>query len=429
MWKTYLLCAFVVMALSTFVIGLRGQRDNVLTVTSTAVAINPLPHKAEAPVEKVSTKDQLPPRNESPVTKEEAEAIAVAIHAAVTAGDVEAFAAQFDFATFGALVLDVIEGDTPDARRVRAAFKTELQDIRSNLTSQIIKQVRSGGSYYYLGTVNREEGPRAIFRLLLADNTLNYHELVLARGPQGVRTVDMFIYTSGERLSEATQRILLRKLPPETRALLAKLSGRNRAVARQYNVLPEVTEPFQRGEYERVLAIYASLPTELRHDKTVQVLRVAAAQKVNDAEYAAAMDEYMRIFPGDPSIYLMAIDAHILAGRFAQAHEALDRLDQRVGGDPYLQTVRAQAFLQEGNLPQVEQIAEKMLAENPRSVSAHWMLVFSSMLSKRFETTVYLLGKLQNELGVPLGDLSLAPGYAEFAASPAFAQWQSVIRR
>jgi tetratricopeptide (TPR) repeat protein len=265
--------------------------------------------------------------------------------------------------------------------------------------------------------------------LILAEGTLNYHEIILTRRPNGVRAVDMFVYTSGERLSETGQRALLLALPRDNQTLLASLSGKARASVRRFALLPDITELFHRGEYPRVLALYSSLPPDVRGDKAFKLIRVMAAQKVNEAEYMMAIDDYRRAFPNDPSTYLISVDAHILAGRFAEVHEALNRLDQQVGGDLYLQTLRAQAFLQEGKLPQAEQIAEKMLAENPRSVSAHWMLVFSSILSKRFETTVYLLGKLQDELGVPIGDLSLAPGYAEFAASPAFANWQASIRR
>src|SRR5437763_9747662 len=222
MWKMYLLCAFVVLALSTFVIGLRGQRKgDAPAATSTAAVSNPPSRQAESPVKNAATKDQPLQRNEPPITNAEAEALAAAISTAVTSGDTEAFGAQFDFAAFGKLLLGVIDANTVEANRLRAEIEEGLRPAISKILDQVVHQVHSGGSYQYLRTVDREEGPRLIFRLITSRGSLNYHEVIVARRPEGVRAVDFFIYASAERMSESMQRMLLMALPRDMQTRLA----------------------------------------------------------------------------------------------------------------------------------------------------------------------------------------------------------------
>jgi tetratricopeptide (TPR) repeat protein len=435
MFKLCCQALLLVAAICAFVISLRDpKKDGPPAVAKTSAvdgawAKHSFPRQAEEPVKKAATKDQLPARKEAPVTKAEAEALAVAIQAAITSGDTKAFEAQFDFSALGTLILTVIDGSTVEAQQVRATINNQLPRVKSALIDQIFQKEHSGGSYQYLRTVERDDGPRPIFRLLMSGSKLNYHEFVLARRPQGVRVVDLFVYTLGERLSESVQRFFLIALPRDQQTVLASMSGSARASLRRFASAAALSQTFMRGDNQRVLDMFASLPDDLRAEKAIQFLRVAAAQKVSDAEYAVAIDDYRKAFPQDPSIDLISFDSHIMAGRYAELHDALQRLEEQVGGDPYLQGVHADAFVQEGKLEQAEKIAREILAADPRNVDAHWTLVSVSLRSKRFETTAYLLAKLRDELGVPIRDLTQVPEYAEFVASTAFPRWQNSSRR
>jgi thioredoxin-like negative regulator of GroEL len=100
-------------------------------------------------------------------------------------------------------------------------------------------------------------------------------------------------------------------------------------------------------------------------------------------------------------------------------------LDKQLGGDPYLQFMRANAFIMDGKLDQAEQVAQQILATDPRNLDAHWILVSRSLSAKDFETTAAILTKIRDELGIPLADVTQIPEYAGFAASPAYKKWRA----
>jgi len=359
-----------------------------------------------------------------PVSEAEALELATAMQSAGEALDADGFASHFDWEAFGSLVLADFEGANSEARSLRNAFAKELSTIGPRLAGQIVKQLEGGGSYEFLRSVDRPEGRRLLFRLRTSANTLNYHEICLARRARGVRAVDLFVYTSGERTSETMQRIMLTALPPDKRTIWASVSGSAKQSLQRAASLKEMTDAFQRGESQRTLDLYQSLPPELQREKAIQIIRLLATQKIDETAYATALDEYLTLYPADPSVHLMSIDAHLIAKRFDDARQAIDRLDKQVGGDPYLQIMLGNTLLLEGKLDLAEKVAHDRLAADGRDVDAYWLLVSLSLTRKSFTTTAELLTKIRDDLGVPLADLAQLPDYADFVRSPAFAQWQ-----
>jgi hypothetical protein len=67
------------------------------------------------------------------------------------------------------------------------------------------------------------------------------------------------------------------------------------------------------GKPAEALAIYRSLRPETRKQKVVPLGRIAAAQAADDdREYAGALEEYRKLFPDDPSLDLLSVDAFFM---------------------------------------------------------------------------------------------------------------------
>lgn len=392
-------------------------------------ATPPAPAPGQPPVE---AKVAEPPPSDKlsslhrgqPVSEAEAMALATALQSSVDAQDANGFASHFDWEAFGKLVLSEFEGDNAEARGLRSGFAKGISAAGPRIAGQIFKQLADGGTYTFLRSLDRPEGRRLLFRLRTAENAINYHEICLARRAKGVCAVDLFVYASGERMSQTMQRIMLAALPPDQRTLWASVSGSAKRSLQRVMSLKEMTEAFQRGEAQRTLDMYQALPRELQQEKAIQLIRVLATQKIDETAYAAALDEYLAAFPADPSVHLMSIDAHFLAKRFDEVREAIDRLDKQVGGDPYLQIMRGNTLVLEGKLDLAEKLAQDCLAGNARDLDAHWLLVSISLQRRDFPTTARLLTKIRDELNVQLADLTQLRDYAEFVASPAYGQWQ-----
>ena len=106
-------------------------------------------------------------------------------------------------------------------RGVRSA----LSGPRS-LGAQIATAVQAGGDYRFLRIRKQGDKKRLLFRLLLADDEgLNYHELPLAKRPDGkVVAIDIYVYMSGETLSTTVRRMYLPLVAKRKQSSLARLA-------------------------------------------------------------------------------------------------------------------------------------------------------------------------------------------------------------
>ena len=359
------------------------------------------------------------------ITDEEALALGRRIELAVRQADANAFNADMDWAAFRELVLADIPADTKETANFRRGLNKGMENATPRLTAQLLDQM-SSGSYVLIGVRQRPEGKRLLFRLQLPSGALNYHELCLAR-QERVRVVDMYIYASGELLSETMERTFLVTMPPENLGLIGRLRGADKAALEHLLVMQRMTQAVKSGQGREGLAEFAKLPRHLQETKLVQLMRVMATGHIDDAQYLAAVEEYERLFPDDPSIALLSIDGYILRKEWQMAHETIDRLDKALGGDPYLQIVHGNAHVMEGDFEQAQQRAETVLAASPRDENAHWLLVSVSLGRRDYAQTARLLAKIRDDLRIEIGDLTQVPDYADFVRSPEYDEWKRSI--
>ena len=223
------------------------------------------------------------------------------------------------------------------------------------------------------------------------------------------------------------ERTMLAGMPPDKLDLLSRLSGGHKEFSQHAATLKEMTEAIKQGQHARSLELYRNLPANLRQDKMVLLLRMTAAAAVDQGDYLAATDEYRRLFPGDSSIDLISIEGHCLKGEWDAAHEALDRIDVAVGGDPYLQIAHGNVDLRKGDHAQAQSRVKAFLQDDPNNFDAHWLLVSISLAQKNHARTAQLLAKLRDELKVELGDLTQVAEYADFVRSPEYEAWKKSI--
>lgn len=361
-----------------------------------------------------------------PITDAEALSVGKRVEAAVQSGDVEAFGAEFDWGAFGELVLADIPANSKQARNFRAGVGRGMDRSLPTISQQLVGQWALG-SYVLLGVQDKPDGKRLLFRLQAADGGLNYHEHCLARRGGAVRAVDIYILMSGERLAESMQRMLLTAMPPDQLDVLARLSGKHKEFLKHATTFKQMTDAMKAGENQQAMELYQKLPPILQENKMVQVLRVMAAARLEDAEYLQAIDEYRRLFPGDASIDLISIDSYLMRKQWLDAHQAIDRLDAAVGGDPYLQFIHGNLHVQEGDLEAARTRAETLLQRDTLDQDAHWLLISISLARKDHAQTAKYLAKMRDELKVELGDLTQVPDYAEFIRSPEYAEFKKSI--
>ncbi|MGO8691564.1 MAG: tetratricopeptide repeat protein [Thermoguttaceae bacterium] len=359
-----------------------------------------------------------PPRGQPP-TDEEARQFAKSFAASVKAGDLAAVNAAFDWDA-------IVDRAAANCEISEATRKQFLKDVKADtagphgLPSEIIATVQKGGTYRLL-RIHQQSGQKwALFRLLFGGQAANYQDLVLARQADGkVRAVDAYIYAQGELTSETLHRDLL----------LAGPTGQEGDDLRNLANVEALARCVQNGEAAKAMEAYAHLPDSLKVQKNILLLRLRASVLLGSKEKETAIRDFRAAFPHDPALDFLLIDVYCLHKQYAKARASIDRFDRLVGGDPYLNLVRASTYLAENQYKTARQYAEKAIAAESDLVYAYFSLIAISLAEKDFDETSRLLTAIREKFPEKMPDMRRIPAYAEYLKSPQYEAWLKTLKK
>jgi hypothetical protein len=359
-------------------------------------------------------------------------AYAQAVIDAVKAGDPGGFNALVDWdSLFRAMTtgLDIPDKDRQDmfvgARRV-------IDDKERGFASQYIKIVKQGGSLTLL-RVRRSHGRQVVLFRLIHPTTqggVNYLEFAPQRFPDGkVRATDFYAYSAGEFVSATMRRTLLPMVADRSRTILDRLLTGEKDYVRDFPRLGQAMKLLNQGKAAEAHAMFKTLRPETRKQKVVLIGRMRAAQVLHDdEEYAAVLKEFGELFPNDPCLELLSIDAFLMRKDYDGAMKAIDRLDRSVGGDPYLDLLRANLREAQGDRKGARRFARQAVERERTLLPAHWALVAYSLEDKDHDETLARLQEIDRTFPMVFNDLSKVPAYAGFAKSPQYARWLEYLK-
>lgn len=308
-------------------------------------------------------------------------------------------------------------------------FRQGFARTQSSLSQALATAVQQGGTFSLLRLRKVDRRTLALFRMLPEAGGVNYLELELERRPNGtVKAVDVEPYLTGEAMSVTARRLALRAAAESKMTFLDKLAGDEADLIKSAPKLREMAEQLKAGQHEKVLQLYGALPVSMQKEKTTLVQRLTAAQALDDERYTAAMADFEKWHPGDPALDLVVIDRSFLKKEWAKVIAAVDRLDKRVGGDPYLNVIRASTWLQENKLAEAAKALDQSLATEPKLAAAWWARIEVSMKQNAHADTARLLDGVEKELGLALDGVATAEEYASFRASPPGKAWLKAHR-
>jgi tetratricopeptide (TPR) repeat protein len=348
-------------------------------------------------------------------------AFARQLEGAMQKGEAEFFDQHFDQDAMIAKALAGLAFDDGTKQRFAQGFKRG----QGNRTfgSMYAKLVRDGGEFSLLRMRQTDQLPCALFRLN-SDQGLNYLEVALGQNRTGaVVMVDLYIYVLGEWFSRTARRAALPLLADGGKTMLAKLSGTENEFVQNLPKLQQAQTLFRSGAAKQAWDIFGQLPAGLREEKFILVQQYAAAKQLGEEQQLEVLEQMYRLFPRDPCMNLLMVDGWVMKKKFTAALSTLDRLDQAVGGDPYLDVLRAGILLQSGDTAKAKETAQRAVKQLPAHTDPLWTLVTISLHEKEFAETVRLLTTLAQEHKVQLQDLTTVPEYAEFVKSKEYAAW------
>lgn len=398
-----------------------------LSLVLTWMLISALPFAASAQDDstKQDSPDATEPAAQDTLSDEELQEFADSFEVAMYAQNFEQVNALIDWQAIVDSATDGL-GDSPELQQARRDFAAGFISSvtkETGFAGAIVQAIKDGGSYDFLRSLNVDKSQRVLFRLLLENGGVNYHEFLVARTADGtVRAVDYYTAAQGELVTEMIRRNFL----PE--ANLAKEDEANLAETDKAHItggplMLRMINYFHQGEYSKALKTYDAMPDVLQREKVVLLPRIAAAQQLGGDEYRAALADLQKFHPNDRCVDLLSIDAHLFNEDYDQALACIDKVDKSVGGDPYLHVLRAGVYVNQKKYDKANEAAEKAVAEEPQLISAYWTLINIALTEKKFDRVVELLNTIEREFTIEFADLTTIEDYAEFVKSPEYKAW------
>ena len=133
--------------------------------------------------------------------------------------------------------------------------------------------------------------------------------------------------------------------------------------------------------------------------------------------------ECERFHPNDACIDMLSIDSFVSKKEYDKAFECIERLDNSVGGDPYLNVMRANAKLIQQKNNEAKKYAELALEKEPDLFPGYQVLLNVSIADKNYDDTVSVLNALKENFEIEFEDFTQIEAYSDFVKSPQYKKW------
>jgi hypothetical protein len=120
---------------------------------------------------------------------------------------------------------------------------------------------------------------------------------------------------------------------------------------------------------------------------------------------------------------MLLIDYYLKKGDFEKSLKQINLVDKSIGGDPCLNTIRANIQFAAGNFDKARQLGEQIREELPDMTAGYWLPVNIALKEMKYDDVLAGLKAIRLKFNVTFGDLSTYPDYAGFAKSPQYQEW------
>jgi tetratricopeptide (TPR) repeat protein len=217
----------------------------------------------------------------------------------------------------------------------------------------VIDALGKSGTYELIKQYEKDNKQHILFRLY-GDGSVNYHDYELVKKDETVKAADVFIYISGENISKTIADALQLTNQDIPKKDLDKV-----------NSVKEIKTLMAQDNYEQALQTYNELPDVIKKEKAYELIHIRICAKLGNDKYIQALNEYRALFPKDPNMYLMMVDAYVLEKDYPMALESVNKLDSVIDKDPYQDYERGLIYLLMKDTTKAEESFERLHVNMP----------------------------------------------------------------
>lgn len=329
---------------------------------------------------------------ESKENDEKVSAIAQEIEASFHDLSTDGFNEYFDTESFKVKLISNIDFSSNDPY-IRG-FLDGVRDAGNKLALKIINEIENG-AYYNLINYRYNIVEKAYyftFRIYPEETGINYHDYKVCSDGKDIKVNDIYIYLSGEHLSETLNRIFKMSLEDEKNNTFNSKGSTLNSMFKVMNAQKLLQEGKVRQAYEMVDAITGPM----KNEKFFLLIKALIASSYDDKIYEDILSEFAKLYPDDPTLYLKLIDYYFLKENYKMVHIYLDKLMFETDDD-FLNLMKAHAYLLQEDFINAEKYYNYIKVNYPASFSAYIGEMISLSYQNRFEETLAIAQNLVDD--------------------------------
>jgi tetratricopeptide (TPR) repeat protein len=217
-----------------------------------------------------------------------------------------------------------------------------------DIGKRITAETANDGTYEFVKLMDKDAKKYVLFRLY-GSNGINYHQLELCKAENAVKISDIYIFLSGEFLTETVQ------------DLFTTVTGDGNLTKKTEDDVLEATTQIKKlkkyieeEKFTEAKVLYDALPAKLKTNSSILLYGIFIAQCQDSSSYETALSAYKKVKPNALNLDLLMIDGCFLKKDYKGVLAAVDRLDAYINKDPFLDYYRYLVY--------------NMLADNTKSL-------------------------------------------------------------
>lgn len=288
---------------------------------------------------------------------------------------------------------------------------------------RMVGSVKLGRAFDFLHPYLDADGDyHLIFRIFdPSKSAINYLDMTLIEEEDGWYVGEIYNFISGEGLLQAAKKIyadgLIELLNKEMDS--EYLEGMAKA-----KTMGEFTNT---NKYEKALEVYHSLPKKVQQEKAVQVYYLMATSNTSEKEHAKAIKNYKKLFPKDPSLDLLLLSSYMRKKQYKKCLAAIDRLDDHVLGDQFLDYFRGNIHVYMKELEEAKSYYKQVLSNFTKFELVLAQLIYVHHELGEYQNLLENLDYYIETIGAtkPAMITYMTKHYSEFSKSEEFEAWKA----
>ena len=266
---------------------------------------------------------------------------------------------------------------------------------KQSMFASLIEQVSNFGVYRFLKLKKVGNAYHPIFRLVGQNGGLSYHEFKLTPNSNGqpiaadFYTTAVGTWSQGELVSNMMSQL-------HVRGESVEISDLGKLFLAHSSTFSKMLKAANTGEgLEEALEEFRNIPEKLYEDRRFLTMATSIASRISQEELKVEVERFNRYISDESFLDPFLVDLLIRQEKADEALEIIQRIDDRIGGDIFLDFHRANAFLASGRLEEAYDAVERVRISLPKIYAIYRTSMVVAARRNDFQHVTRLLREIE----------------------------------